>query len=80
MLLKTTVFRRFRSTKLTHFTVRVTTPLTLQTLYQSGYIIMQIYVRVVSKLFDLAFLSDDAFLTLVAEVKANLSGPSMTLV
>ena len=33
-----------------------------------------------SKLFDLAFLSDDAFLTLVAEVKANLSGPSMTLV
>lgn len=36
-----------------------------------------------SKLFDLAFLSDDAFLTLVAEVKANkfmLSRPSMTLV
>ena len=33
-----------------------------------------------SKLFDLAFPSDDAFLTLVAEVKANLSGPSMTLV
>ena len=27
---------------------------------------------VVSKLFDLAFLSDDAFVALVAEVKANL--------
>ena len=33
---------------------------------------MQIYVTVISKLFDLAFLSDDAFLTPVAEVKANL--------
>ena len=36
-----------------------------------------------SKLVDLAFLSDDAFLTLVAEVKANKfmrSRPSMTLV
>ena len=33
---------------------------------------MQTYVTVMSKLVDLAFLSDDAFLTLVAEVKANL--------
>ena len=33
---------------------------------------MQTYVTVMSKLVDLAFLSDDALLTLVAEVKANL--------
>ena len=63
-------FRCSRSTKLPHFAVHTT--LTLQTYYQSGYIIMQIYIMVVSKLFDLAFLSDDAFVTLVAEVKASL--------
>ena len=72
LLLITTVFRRPRSTKLPLFTVQTTTPLTLKTLYQSGYIIMQMYVTVMSKLVDLAFLSDDAFLTPVAEVKANL--------